>query len=189
MQRGRDGIEIVGTTLGSESVKQMISALEHQRRTHQHEKIYRDCADSHIPLRNDERITTFEKASKVTESQLIADSERNKAMGTSNGEYHGFSSAFSLASLYFFPIDTYTDEELIRAAMWFMRSTGNTKLQIHTGVRDRAMLLVSTTTAYRGDNTRRIMWSDLKTKDVLLMDIGPDAKETVSFLIRLYRTV
>ncbi|KAF9498755.1 hypothetical protein BDN71DRAFT_358114 [Pleurotus eryngii] len=154
-KRTRDGVDIQGTTLGTESVKQMISALEHQRRMHQHESIYRQCSESHLPLRNDERITTYEKASRATESQLTAESKRTKALGAPN--------------------DTYTDEELIRGAMWFMRS-GNTKTQIHTGTRDRTMLLVSTTTAYRGDNTRKIAWSDLKVKDVSLLDIGPDVK-------------
>ena len=75
--------------------------------------------------------------------------------------------------------DTYTDEELIRAAMWFMRSTGNTKTKIHTGVRDRAMLLISTTIAYRGDSTRRVTWSDLKVQDVPLIDVGTGAKQKV----------
>ncbi|KAL4257053.1 hypothetical protein AB1N83_013839 [Pleurotus pulmonarius] len=152
-KRTRDGTEIQGTTLGTESIKQLISALEHYRRTHQHESIYRECSESRLPLRNDERITTYEKASRATENQLIAESKRAKASGAAN--------------------DTYTDEELIRGAMWFMRN-GNTKSQIHTGIRDRVMLLISTTTAYRGDNTRRIAWSDLRMRDVPLLDIGPD---------------
>lgn len=63
--------------------------------------------------------------------------------------------------------------------MWFMRSAGATRTQIHTGIRDRTMLLTTTTTAYRGDNTRKLTWSDLKVKDVLLRDVGPDAKAMV----------
>lgn len=98
-----------------------------------------------------------------------------KAMGAVSGTDHYLNLFLSNNHA----TDTYSDDELIRGSMWFIRSTGTSKLQIYTGVRDRAMLLVSTTTAYRGDNTRRITWSDLKLKQVTLLDVGPDVKEHV----------
>ena len=63
--------------------------------------------------------------------------------------------------------------------MYFLRNAGKSKQAIHHGIRDRAMLLISTTVAYRGDNTRRLMWSDIRLRSVPLQDISPTARETV----------
>ncbi|KAJ8456623.1 hypothetical protein ONZ45_g18649 [Pleurotus djamor] len=126
-----------GGKLGWESIKQITSALEHHRKNHQHLEIYRSCPEAQMPLRNDSRIQTLEKSAKTTESQKLSDSYRIKAFGA--------------------PTDTYTDDELIRASMYFLQNTGKSKQAIHHGIRDRAMLLISTTVAYRGDNTRRLM--------------------------------
>lgn len=48
---------------------------------------------------------------------------------------------------------------------------GHAKVNIHTSIRDRAMLLFTTSMALRGDNTRSIMLSDLFMRDVILPDI------------------
>jgi hypothetical protein len=50
--------------------------------------------------------------------------------------------------------------------------TGKGKIAL--AARDRAMLLLSTSTAMRGDNTRPILLSDLYSKDVPLVDVGLD---------------
>lgn len=63
--------------------------------------------------------------------------------------------------------------------MEFLSSAHKGKQKIALAARDRAMLLLSTSTAMRGDNTRPILLSDLYTKDVLLVDIGLDFKVKV----------
>ncbi|KAJ8523520.1 hypothetical protein ONZ45_g93 [Pleurotus djamor] len=130
-----------GGKLGWESIKQITSALEHHRKNHQHLEIYRSCPEAQLPLRNDSRIQTLEKSAKTTETQKLADSYRIKAFGA--------------------PTDTYTDDELTRASMYFLRNA----------------------VAYRGDNTRRLMWSDLRLRSVPLQDISPTAKETALILL------
>jgi hypothetical protein len=70
-------------------------------------------------------------------------------------------------------------DQLIQASMWCLRSSRGSKLQVHTGVRDRAMLLTGSSTAYHGDNTRRLLLSDLGMRDVPMIDIGPDVKVMV----------
>lgn len=66
--------------------------------------------------------------------------------------------------------------------MWCLKSSRSTRPQVHIGTRDRAMLLISATTAYRGDNTRRLLLSDITIRDVPMVDIGLDAKAMVSTL-------
>lgn len=41
------------------------------------------------------------------------------------------------------------------------------------------MLLIATATAYRGDNTRRLLLSDLYIRDIPMVDIGPGVKVMV----------
>ncbi|KAF9493320.1 hypothetical protein BDN71DRAFT_1432574 [Pleurotus eryngii] len=77
----RDGVEIPGTTLGWESIKQIVSALESHCKNHQHKDIYHQCPKSQIPLWNDIQIQVYEKASKVTDTQKKAESQCMKAMG------------------------------------------------------------------------------------------------------------
>jgi hypothetical protein len=79
--------------------------------------------------------------------------------------------------------DTYTEDELVRGSMWHLQSSRATRLQIHIRLRDRAMLLISTSSAFRGDNTRRLLLSDLSVQDVRMIDLGLDTKVMVcSFL-------
>lgn len=51
------------------------------------------------------------------------------------------------------------------------------------GARDRAMLLLSTQTAFRGDNLRGILLSDLGNRDVPIVDLGPGRNIWVRVLI------
>lgn len=58
--------------------------------------------------------------------------------------------------------------------MDFLSNSPKGKKKIALAARDRAMLLLSTSTAMRGDNIRPILFSDLYTKDVLLVDVDLD---------------
>jgi len=59
-------------------------------------------------------------------------------------------------------------------SMWLLEEFGSSKLQILKGLRDRAMLLLATNVAFRGDSTRRVLWSDLFTQLVPMPSIGHD---------------
>lgn len=54
--------------------------------------------------------------------------------------------------------------------------------KIGLAARDRAMLLLSCSTAMRGDNTCPILLSDLYSRDVPLVDVGLDFKVKVRSL-------
>lgn len=62
-----------------------------------------------------------------------------------------------------------------------LQASGKSKPQVHIAARDRAMLLISTSTAYRGDNTRGLLISDLAVRDIPMVDIGSDVKVMVRF--------
>jgi hypothetical protein len=79
--------------------------------------------------------------------------------------------------------DMYTKDELIRASAWYPVGA-NTKARVYTALRDRAMLLVSTATAFRGDNVRSLLLSDLFARDIPMVEIGEDRTLMVcSFLL------
>ncbi|KAJ8488942.1 hypothetical protein ONZ45_g13777 [Pleurotus djamor] len=162
-KRKHDDLEMPGTRLGVQSIKQTVSALESHRRNHQHEDLYKQCPESQRPLRDDERIRTYERAAQTSEAQLLASAARTKATGSVS--------------------DIYTDEELIRGSSWFVHSVRPTKPSLHAGIRNRTMLLISTATAFRGDNTRRLGLSDIKTVDIAFPDKGPEAKEMALIFI------
>jgi Centromere DNA-binding protein complex CBF3 subunit, domain 2 len=52
--------------------------------------------------------------------------------------------------------------------------------QTFVGIRDRAMLLMSSTFAFRGDSARNIQWSDLFSTNVPMDDISLGAQVVVS---------
>jgi hypothetical protein len=58
------------------------------------------------------------------------------------------------------PPDSYTDEELRRCSLWALTDFSGPQY-IFVGLRDRAMLLFSATTAFQGENSRMLQWSDL----------------------------
>ena len=58
--------------------------------------------------------------------------------------------------------------------MEFLSNSSKGKKKIALAARDWAMLLLSTSTAMRGDNICPILLSDLYTKDILLVDVDLD---------------
>ena len=56
--------------------------------------------------------------------------------------------------------DSYTEEELRRCSLWALTDFSGAQ-SIFVGLRDHAMLLFSLTTAFRGENSRMLQWSDL----------------------------
>jgi len=56
--------------------------------------------------------------------------------------------------------DTYTKEELERCSLFCLTDFSGPK-EVFVGLRDRAMLLLSTTTAFRGASCRAVELSDL----------------------------
>lgn len=130
-----------------------------------------------MPLRDDSHITTLESAAQEKEPERIAEAQTLKATGALSGAFlHNWN--FSHANDKTIS-DTYTEDELVRGATWFLQSSRGTKLQVHTGVRDRCMLLISTTSAFRGNNIRSLLLSDLAVRDVPMLDLGLDAKVMV----------
>ncbi|KAJ7433783.1 hypothetical protein FB451DRAFT_316231, partial [Mycena latifolia] len=118
---------IAGTTVGKSQILQVISALEHYRLNHQHE--YPNNRDAQIKLREDTRIRAYESAAKHNEPKRAESAQSQKAAGTS--------------------VDTYSQEELFKCSLWALtRST--TKHKLWVDLRDRAMLLFSATSAWRG---------------------------------------
>lgn len=85
IQRTHNGLNIPGTRVGFEHIKQCISALEYYRFHHKHEPEYIADPKSQTPLREDTRIKTFEKVAKADRPNAIADSHSRKAAGTSAG--------------------------------------------------------------------------------------------------------
>ncbi|KAI5899021.1 uncharacterized protein SCHCODRAFT_02462607, partial [Schizophyllum commune H4-8] len=139
-----------GSTVGIESIKQCISALEHYRFHHQHEPAYAQCPEAQKPLRTDARIKQFEISKKASEPERIMTGQKAKATGTSS--------------------DTYTVEELKRSSMWCLKGQKTVKALL-LGVRDRCMLLLSTSTAFRGDSTRSLLFSDVSMRDVPMPEL------------------
>lgn len=77
-------------------------------------------------------------------------------------------------------IDKYTTKDIQKMSLWALRSFGPSPAQIHMGLRDRAMLLLSTNIAFRGDSTRQVLWSDLFCKLQPMPTISEDAELDVS---------
>ncbi|KIK32123.1 hypothetical protein CY34DRAFT_111093, partial [Suillus luteus UH-Slu-Lm8-n1] len=129
---------IQGSSLGKSHIAQVINALEKYRLNHAH-SFLRD-HETHISLRRDSRIRAFESASKHHEPKRVEKSQTVKAAGTSS--------------------DTYTKAELIRCSLWCLTDFSGPQY-IFVGIRDRAMLLVSAATAFRGEGCHMLEWSDL----------------------------
>ncbi|GBE83985.1 hypothetical protein SCP_0510440 [Sparassis crispa] len=137
-----------GTTIGKSGIAQAISALESYRKNCEH--LYKDVPDARVSLRADQRIRTVEDAAKHNEPLRIERAQALKAAGTS--------------------LDTYNDVQLTNAATGFLDiSSGVRRLTTH--IRDRAMLLTSSSTAFRGDNLRSLLWSDLSVRQIPMYDI------------------
>ncbi len=60
-----------------------------------------------------------------------------------------------------------------------------TPLQMYAGLRDRAMILLSSSIAFRGDSARSLLRSDLELRNIPMINIGLDAKVPASNLFIL----
>jgi hypothetical protein len=58
--------------------------------------------------------------------------------------------------------------------------------QTFVGIRDRAMLLMLSTLAFRGDSAQNIQWSDLFSTNVPMDDISLGAQVPVSCIFLFY---
>ncbi|KAJ7923736.1 hypothetical protein B0H13DRAFT_2400447 [Mycena leptocephala] len=139
-----DGSESTGT-ISISGVKQVISALEDWHHHHQHE--YPDVPAAQIGLHHDLRIKTFETAAVHKEPQRVKMAHTLKAKGTN---------AY-----------TFTAADLIKCAGWCLTDF-KSPFNIYMGLRDRTMLLTSCSVAFRGDNTRSLLLSDLFMMDVMM---------------------
>lgn len=138
-----------GTTLGKWSLIQAITALENLRASTAHQ--YEDNPEAQKPLRTDSRIKIFEKSVKRDEPGRIDKSQILKASGTSQ--------------------DTYEPEELEALSLYCLKSP-TTVYQLDLCIRDRAMVLLGCQSAFRGNNIRALLLSDLFYKKVPNVDAG-----------------
>lgn len=72
-----------------------------------------------------------------------------------------------------FQTDTYTKEELERCSLFCLTDFSGPK-EVFVGLRDRAMLLLSTTTAFRGASCRAVELSDLFPSSLPFIDPNED---------------
>ncbi|KAI0311846.1 hypothetical protein OF83DRAFT_1177189 [Amylostereum chailletii] len=144
--------QIAGSTLGKSSISGMISALEKHRKTNAFR--YRAIPEAQIKLRDDECIWTLEQSAAHNEPKRIDEAQVLKASGTSS--------------------DSYTPEKLQRRALWCLSSGGASPARMTIGICDRAMLLLSSAPAFRGDSAREVQWSDLYLSRLVIPDIRPD---------------
>ena len=68
-------------------------------------------------------------------------------------------------------------------SIWCLTTFRNSKNQVHIGLRDRCMLLLSTTTAFWGDSSCQVLWSDLLSWRIPMMDISMDSHLTICTFI------
>ncbi|KAF9059158.1 hypothetical protein BDP27DRAFT_1371825 [Rhodocollybia butyracea] len=153
-KRTHNGLDIPGTRVGFEHLKQCVSALEYHRFNHKHEPCYKADPASQVPLRDDTRIKTFEKVAKANWPNVIADSHSRKAAGTS--------------------ADTYTPQQLSKASVSFFNKA-NTPSRLMLSARDQAMLITLTCTAFRGDNIWTALLSNMFPRTLPVPELGPDA--------------
>ncbi|TFY77579.1 hypothetical protein EWM64_g6432, partial [Hericium alpestre] len=137
--------------------------LQHETTREKYRKdsahLYKSDPEAQKKLRDDARISDIERAMRHNEPQRNETANALKASGTSS--------------------DAYTPEDLQMCALWCMTSS-RTAEQLSLGLRDRAMLLVSAGTAFRGDSARALQWSDLFITHAYVPDIAPDYRLPVS---------
>ncbi|KAF8177962.1 hypothetical protein K438DRAFT_1978281 [Mycena galopus ATCC 62051] len=141
------------SSVGVSGLKQAISALEHHRLHNQH--LYTDTPEARITLRSDPRTKAFESTAAHREPQRVKMSHSIKAKGSS--------------------ADTYTFEELVKCSVSCLTGSYGPN-SIFVDVRDRVMLLTSTSVAFRGDSSRALLWSDQFLSQVPILAKGLDAK-------------
>ncbi|TFY74110.1 hypothetical protein EWM64_g9902, partial [Hericium alpestre] len=142
---------IPGSSLGKSHIAGVISVLEH--RCHNDEYHYRDVPEAQRGLRLDKHIRDAERFSCHNEPKRTHMANALKASGTLS--------------------DAYMPAELQKCMLWCV-SESKSSLELFRGVCDRAMLLVSVRTAFRGDSARMVQWSDLFISEVPLQEVRPD---------------
>ncbi|KAJ3772449.1 hypothetical protein FB446DRAFT_772423 [Lentinula raphanica] len=148
-------------TVGAESISQAISALENHRFNHQHEHIYQICPESQKKLRDDPRISTFEKHARRNEHLRAMNAEKMKTSG---------------------PISaTYTPAQLRKLAITSLQPPHKTPASLARSLRDRAIILLCAAMAFRGDSVRSLQLSDLGIEDMPLPAIAPGATVKVYY--------
>ncbi|GBE87700.1 hypothetical protein SCP_1103770 [Sparassis crispa] len=156
-KRRRGGTEVIaGSTVGKSHIAQVISALENWRCNNAY--LYKNDPDAQMTLRSDLRIRNIETLSKHNEPKRIEKAQALKAVGSS--------------------ADTYTQEELVRCSRWCLTDFLGVQY-VFVGIRDRAMLLLSATTAFCGNSSRILQWSDLFMSSIPMEDVQPSYRVPV----------
>lgn len=132
---GQDTIE--GSKLGRHHIQQVINSLEDWRKTNEYK--YPTDQEARRPLRADNRIRTIEAGALRNERKRIDDSHALKSVGSS--------------------ADTYTIDEL-RQLAWYGLKEFHGSASVFVGIRDRSMLLWGSASAFRGESSRILLWSD-----------------------------
>lgn len=155
--KSQDGADqfALGTSVGVQSILQAVSALEQRRFDDEHSWSRTQHPEAHVSLRNDKRIRTLEAGARQREAQRVDKAQKLKAAGSTAGMHAVICGARAHLLL-----DTYTQLQLRDVALHGLRSpTTTAKLEIET--RDRAMLLLSTQMATRGEIVRSFLLSDM----------------------------
>ncbi|KZV95542.1 hypothetical protein EXIGLDRAFT_707084 [Exidia glandulosa HHB12029] len=140
-----------GTSVGKETIIGDITALERLRLATQDQ--FPNDIEAHTKLRDDDRIRKIQAAAKHDEPKRIEKSQLLKASGTSQ--------------------DTYTAAELEKLSLDCL-TTPSTDYQLELSIRDRAMILFGSSTAFRRSSTRNVQWSDIFVQDLVNVDAGAD---------------
>ncbi|TEB29583.1 hypothetical protein FA13DRAFT_1793239 [Coprinellus micaceus] len=135
-----NGEPIPNTSLGRNSISQIINALEKYQQNHQCDNIYCGHDDLNKTLRKYPDIQSIESALKVNEAKRQSKSQELKANGTQS--------------------ETFSREQLMEVSVGLLNPSEKGQ-QTPLKCRDCAMLLLSTSMAMRGDNVWRIQWSNL----------------------------
>lgn len=75
----------------------------------------------------------------------------------------------------------YIKEEMVHMSVWALQAFGPSKAHIHIGICNCAMILLLTNTAFWGDSTWHLLWSDLFKLNLPMVTIGPEAELPVHF--------
>ncbi|PPR06585.1 hypothetical protein CVT24_001766 [Panaeolus cyanescens] len=148
---------IPNTTVGVSSIKQTINSLESYRLEHSQDPEYLADPESQIKLRNNVYIQNIEKSAQLSEAKRQEESQEMKSKGI-------VSATFS------------TDHLVLMSKDYLLNPQGNKRINIVVPLRNRTMLLFSTSMAFRGDNTRRIKLSDLNVEEVPMPGIDLDCR-------------
>lgn len=150
---------------------------------HQHEPLYANSPDTRLLLREQDWVKLYEKASCANEPTRIKDAHATKAKGTTAGELFKSTTLVCMdrTHIVLIIIDTYTTDETKRISNYTLQAFGPALHNTHLGLRDRALFLIPTNTAFRGDSTRRVLWSDFFSKSIPMPLIHEDAELDVSY--------